>query len=87
MVRMSYRIIDPVPSFTSPDYSSVFRRESTIPDFRNTLYWNPDMKQGKNGMVTTEFWTSDIVSDYLIRLEGFTPGGKIVSIIKTFRVE
>jgi hypothetical protein len=48
-IRLSYRVIDPVWSFVSPDYSSAGMKNSRIPDFRNTLYWNPSVKPDKDG--------------------------------------
>jgi hypothetical protein len=87
MIRLLYRVVDPVRSFVSPDYSSVEMKGSTIPDFRNTLYWNSSVKPGIDGRVTVEFWTSDIVSDYTINLQGITSDGKLISAIKSFRVE
>jgi hypothetical protein len=87
MMRIPYRVVEPVQSFVSPDYSSPSKRNSTIPDFRNTLYWNPVVRPGKDGKADIGFWTSDIVSDYVIKLEGFTSDGKIVSVRKSFRVE
>ncbi len=68
MIRLPYRVIDPVLSFAMPDYSSEDRRNSSIPDFRNTLYWDPCLKPDKEGKIRIEFWTSDITGDYEINL-------------------
>jgi hypothetical protein len=43
MMRVSYRISDPVPWFVSPDYSSGKIKTSRLPDYRNTLFWNPSV--------------------------------------------
>jgi len=48
-IRLPYRAIDPVPKFISPDYSTTALKKSRIPDFRNTLYWNPSVKTDKEG--------------------------------------
>jgi hypothetical protein len=87
MIRLSYRVVEPVRSFVSPVYSSNDMKNSTIPDFRNTLFWNPSVKPGKEGYLTVEFWTSDVVSDYIINVQGITSDGKLISVRKYFRVE
>ena len=77
-IRLPYRVIDPVYSFVSPDYSSAERKKSRIPDFRNTLYWNPSVKPDKKGKASIEFWTSDFSSDFEVNIQGITSqGGKV----------
>lgn len=60
----------------SPDYSTSATRDSRIPDYRNTLFWRPDLHTGKNGKAEIEFFTSDESSDYTIVTEGMTSDGK-----------
>ena len=86
MIRMPYRVIDPVLSFISPDYTSADTRESRIPDYRNTLYWNPSVRPGKDGNIKVEFWSSDNKSDYLINIQGTTQDGKMLSVSKSIKV-
>lgn len=85
MIRMPYRVIDPVSPFVSPDYSSPEVRESRIPDYRNTLYWNP-LVEPEKGKAVLELWSSDNMSDYLINIQGITSDGKPVSAKKVIRV-
>jgi ribosomal protein L9 len=85
--RMAYKVIDRFGSFISPDYSSEEMKRSRIPDFRNTLYWNPSVKTNKDGNASIEFWTSDFVSDYEINVQGITPDGKAFSIKKIIKVK
>lgn len=61
--------------FSSPDYSSATAKASRVPDFRNTLYWNPDIITDNNGAAAVEFYTSDEPGTYHIIVEGFTTGG------------
>lgn len=86
-VRLPYRVTEPVKSFSSPDYSSQERRESHIPDFRNTLYWNPSVKPDNEGKAGVEFWTSDFRSDYEINVQGITGDGKPVSFREIIKVQ
>jgi hypothetical protein len=87
MIRLPYRVIDPVLSFAMPDYSSEDSRNSSIPDFRNTLYWDPFLKPDKEGKIRIEFWTSDIIGDYEINLQGINSEGSMISVVKSFKIE
>ena len=62
--------------FYSPDYSTAAMKDTRIPDYRNTLFWKPDLHTGKNGKAEVEFFTSDESSDFTIVTEGMTPDGK-----------
>jgi hypothetical protein len=79
-VRLQYRAIEPVNAFLSPDYSSGERIQSRIPDFRNTLYWNPSVQRDKDGNYMVEFWSSDLIGDYEINIQGITYEGKTVTL-------
>lgn len=61
--------------FYSPDYSNDSARLSRIPDFRNTLYWNPDVATSADGAAAVEFCTSDESMEYTVIIEGLTSGG------------
>jgi hypothetical protein len=74
--RQEYEGCQVHEKFYSPDFSSVTSKESRIPDFRNTLYWNPDVHTDRNGKAEVEFFTSDESSDYSIVVEGITSDGR-----------
>ena len=61
--------------FYSPGYSADAGRLSRIPDFRNTLYWNPDVVTSADGSAAIEFYTSDEEMEYTVIIEGFTSEG------------
>lgn len=86
MVRIPYRVIDPVRSFISPDYSSEIKKEERIPDYRNTVYWNPSVKIAGKGTQSPEFWSSDNKSYYLISIQGITKDKRLVSAFKIIKV-
>jgi hypothetical protein len=86
-LRLSYRVIEPVFSFSSPDYSGSDTKKKRIPDFRTTLYWNPSVKLDKDGKAIIEFWTSDFSSDYEINVQGITPDGNPISFRKVIKVK
>ena len=55
--------------FYQPDYDKrTF--ETTIPDFRNTLLWEPSVLTDENGEATLSFFCSDINTDFVGRIEG-----------------
>lgn len=82
-VRTYYRVIDPVQKFISPDYMRPEQKNSRIPDFRNTLWWNPSA--GKDEPL--EFWSSDIPGEYKITLNGVGTDGSPVSAVKIIRIK
>ncbi len=61
----------------APEYS-VKNRNNTTPDFRQLLYWNPEIVIHPNQTLTFEFYASDYLSDYLVELNGFTSDGKFL---------
>lgn len=63
-------------NFSSPVYSTGSIKDSHIPDFRNTLFWKPDLHTGKDGNTDIEFFTSDESTEYKIVVEGITSDGK-----------
>jgi hypothetical protein len=85
-VRLFFRKADPVFSFSSPDYSSEVIKNNHVPDFRNTLYWNPSLKQDNDGKFRIEFYSSDMESDYTINIQGVNGDGKPVSLRKVISV-
>lgn len=76
--KLRYRAADPVASFRSPDYSETENLRSTLPDFRNTLYWNGSLKPDKDGKIMIEIWASDYAATYEINVQGITSEGKPV---------
>ena len=87
VTRLTYRVIDPVNSFVSPGYSSEQMKKSRVPDFRNTLYWNPSVKLNSEGKAKIDFWTSDYVSDFEVNIQGITQEGRIFSLKKIIKVK
>ena len=86
-VRLQWSLADQVYSFASPEYSSADRKNNHIPDFRNTLYWNPSLRPGKDGKYLVEFWSSDFASDYIINIQGVGNDGRSISFKKSMKVE
>jgi hypothetical protein len=85
-IRIRNNNYDFARRYKSPDYSSVFTKTDRNPDFRNTLYWNHNLKPDSQGKIIVDIVTSDFVSIYEINLQG-AAGGKLFSIRKSIRVE
>jgi len=62
--------------FFMPDYSSDSLKTSTVPDFRNTIFWDPYVKTGSKGRTQVQFYTSDEGGTYTIVIGGITADGK-----------
>ncbi|TVR72953.1 MAG: hypothetical protein EA408_05750 [Marinilabiliales bacterium] len=45
------------------------------PDYRTTLFWEPEIKPGEDGRAKVSFFTSDKPSVYRIIVEGITETG------------
>ncbi|MCG6187418.1 carboxypeptidase-like regulatory domain-containing protein [Maribellus maritimus] len=61
--------------FYSPEYTTENVKDEA-PDFRNTLYWNPNLILG-NGVAEVLFFTCDNVSRYKVLVEGISGNGQI----------
>ncbi|GAO44888.1 TonB-dependent receptor plug domain-containing protein [Flavihumibacter petaseus] len=62
------------PAFRGPDYSAV--KMSPAPDFRTTLYWEPNLVTDDQGKATFSFFHSDEKGRFRITIEGITESGK-----------
>jgi len=62
--------------FYMPAYDTEEQRKSRLADFRNLLYWNPDVITNKNGETQLQFYTSDMKGKYIGVIEGITTDGK-----------
>lgn len=85
--RQVYEGCQQPKTFYSPDYSTDSAKNNRIPDYRNTLYWKPDLHTSKNGKESIKFYTSDEKSDYTIVIEGITKDGKHGYSSLTFSVK
>jgi hypothetical protein len=57
------------------------------PDYRTTLFWEPEIKTGADGRAKVSFFTSDKASVYRIIVEGITETGIPLVKTKEFRVQ
>jgi hypothetical protein len=60
--------------FYEPNYDQE-TLEVQVPDFRNTLLWEPSVITDENGEATLSFFCSDINTDFVGRIEGVSDDG------------
>lgn len=69
-----------------PDPAKDRRRSLTLPDRRNTVYWNPSVRLKAGESVEIPLVTEDRSDGpYLLRIEGRTADGRWISETKTLR--
>lgn len=69
----------------SPSYKTDEEISKTIPDFRNLLYWNPDLKFKNDTIIS--FYASDHCSEYDVIIKGITEDGKFITGKATILIE
>jgi hypothetical protein len=74
--RQEFQTYDLSRNFSGPDYSIDSVYSSPVADFRNLLYWNPDVKLDKKGSGVIKFYTSDDSGKYMIIFEGINKNGE-----------
>ncbi|MFY9309880.1 MAG: MG2 domain-containing protein [Bacteroidia bacterium] len=72
LIQVYYR----AKEFAAPVYDKQENVE-TRTDFRNTIYWNPNIEIDKTGKKTVEFYTSDDITSFRTTLEGLASDGTI----------
>jgi hypothetical protein len=62
--------------FYSPVYDTEQKRASNFPDFRNALYWSPDVKTDSSGKQQISFYTGDLPGKFAVVVQGLTKDGR-----------
>lgn len=63
--------------FYVPKYDVDSIRNNPQPDYRTTIYWNPDFKTDSSGVAHLRFYTADKHSNYSVVIEGLSKEGDI----------
>ncbi len=75
IVEKAYKALAYSREFYAPNYVLDKDFLKRIPDYRNTLYWNPDISFDENGQAIIEFYTSDDIGSYQIDINGLSSNG------------
>lgn len=73
--------------FYSPRYETNEARISRVPDHRTLLYWNPSFTIEKEKAHNIQFYTSDLIGEFEVIVEGINKDGIAGSSIYSFSVE
>ena len=77
LFRLAYESCQVSSAFYAPSHTSDTPKDNRIPDLRNTLYWNPDLRTDIDGQATAEFFTSDESGHFSIVIEAMSWDGKV----------
>jgi len=72
--------------FYSPVYDTETTQKNRMPDFRNVLYWAPNVNTGVDGKAKIFFYTSDKAGKYVAVMQGLTTDGQVGSYTLKFDV-
>ncbi len=67
--------------FYSPVYDTRAKIESSIPDERVTIYWNPNVELDSEGKGYFDFYTPDSDKGQTVVVEGMTEDGKVLMFL------
>lgn len=67
--------------------SFMTENKPNVPDYRNTLYWEPDIIAKPGNEARIKFYTSDVAGEYIVLVRGLSETGEIISGSTDFRVE
>jgi len=84
---LSYEGVQGTREFYAPRYDSAELLKSRVPDFRNHLYWNPQVMTPTDKKQTLNFYTSDQPGTYRVVVQGLTDKGVAGSKTFTFEVK
>jgi hypothetical protein len=57
-----------------------------LPLFKQLLYWNPNLELNGNSTTNVEFYTSDYAANYIIKMEGVSDNGTLISSSSSMQV-
>jgi len=72
-----FKTFEPQGETSFPIYS-VTSGNKRIPDFRNTMYWNPLVNGNPGETISLEFYTSDNTGEYTVIIRGISVKGTIL---------
>ena len=68
--------IIPLSYYNPPVYAT--ETDSSDPDFRQLLFWDPSITINDGQSVIIEFYTGDLKGDYIVKAEGITADGTTI---------
>ena len=87
IIKVKYEGMQLQREFYAPVYDTEPQKSSPVPDFRNTLIWNPLVKIEENGRAKIEFYSSDRPGIYRGTIQGVDNSGNAATYSFQFVVE
>ncbi len=87
VLLQEYEGLQGTREFYAPRYETPPATRSRLPDFRNLLYWNPDLTITPGTELTASFFTSDQAGTYRVVVQGLNGQGQAGSTSFTFEVK
>lgn len=72
--------------FDHPMYTTLSKVKNTQPDFRNLLYWSPDIRTNESGKAKIKFSTGDLSGSYKVVVQGVSMQGNAGMSMQEFVV-
>lgn len=85
-VALDYEGLQLQREFYSPLYETPPQISSRNPDFRNLLYWKPEILTDDKGFSKLSFFSSDKKGKFIVVIEGLAPNGLAGSKVISFDV-
>ncbi len=82
---LDYKGLQAKRLFNAPVYENGGQQENRVPDFRQLLYWNPDLQINKKQNLS--FYSSDSKGNYIINVQGVSKDGKLLNQTAAFEVK
>lgn len=82
-MNVTYIQLQSQSAFIRPDY----QKSDNLPDFRQLLYWNPNIILKPNRNVTIEFFASDNKGEFEIYVEGIASDGRLIKSKATINID
>ena len=73
--------------FLMPDYHKTQIKNNRIPDFRELLFWEPQIKTGRETQAKISFFTGDLTGEFLVEIQGITTDGRIIHEVSPIEVK
>lgn len=86
-VVLDYEGMQSQREFYQPRYENDALEKSRMPDFRNVLYWQADLRVNAEGKAGFSFYTSDLPGNYIGVVNGLSAGGAAGSRTFSFTVK
>ena len=86
-VVLEYEGLQYQREFYSPVYETQDQVSSRLPDFRNVLYWSPNIHTDAEGKAEINFFTSDLKGKYIAVLQGMNNDGRLGETSVLFEVK